>query len=253
MAHFGHALGVLDPFNRVECAESLFMACENLCQVILRRLYRDAGLPDSGQSKHTLAVAAGFTPVNAQSRQHLSNFDSYVRMHHIFEDDKEVCNNLRFASDHFEHGSRSFDKIQAAAHASADKSFDYVRRAILREIGLPADSPLVTGRKYLEPQPGWQPALQVTGSYTSDRDDDWPYFYGLSLYPEIVAIVDLDDDQKRNLTLKVSGSGAALLDGQSLTPESFLWATPLTSDRKAEQVGDPDVQFTKGEEPPCTA
>lgn len=240
MAHYRHALGGLDPFNRVTCAESLFMACENLGHVVLRRLYREAGLPDNGGSKHKLAVEAGFNPPNERSRQHLRDLDSYVRAHYIFDDQEEIYKNFRFASDHFEHGSRGFDQIQAAAHASADKAFLYVRRAILREIGVPNDSPLVTEEKYQHPLAGWQPALEVSGSYVSDSDDDWPNFYGMSLFPEIVDIEDLDGDQKRNVTLRFTGSGAALLGGQEVTLERSLWAMPFPPDRKAAW-GQPEV------------
>jgi hypothetical protein len=91
-AHYRHALGGLDPFNRVTCAESLFMACEKLGHVVLRRLYREAGLPDARESKHKLAVDAGFNPPNERS-------NSCVRAHYVFDGEKEVYDNLKFASD----------------------------------------------------------------------------------------------------------------------------------------------------------
>jgi hypothetical protein len=240
MAHYRQALGELDPFNRVRCAESLFIACENLERAVLRRLYREAGLPDKGASKHKLAVAAGFKPPNGCSRQHLSDFDSYVRAHYIFDDQEKIYRNLLFASNHFEHGSRGFDKIQDAADVSADKAFGFIRRAILREIGVPNDSPLVTEVKYQHPLAGWPPALEVSGSYTSGRDGDWPNFYGVSVFPEILDIEDLDDDQKRNVKLTFTGSGAALLSGQEVTLEKRLWAMPSSPERKAEW-GEPEV------------
>jgi len=231
MAHYGQALRELDPFNRLRCAESLFIACENLARVVLRRLCREAGLPDNGESKHKLALAAGFKPPNECSRQHLSNFDSYVRARYIFDDQQETYKNLLFASDHFEHGSRGFDEIRAAADASADKAFGFIRRAILREIGVPNDSPLVTEEKYQHPLAGWPPALEVSGSYESGRDDDWPNFYGVSVFPEILDIGDLDDD-RRNVTLRFTGSGAALLNRQEVTIEKSFWAIPSSPDRK---------------------
>jgi hypothetical protein len=80
---------------------------------------------------------------------------------------------------HFEYGSWGFDRIQPAANASADKAFGHVRRAILRKIGVPSDSSLVTEEQYQRLLAGWQPAPQVSGSYTSDGDDDWPNFYGV--------------------------------------------------------------------------
>lgn len=249
MAHYRHALGQLDPWNRVMSAEALFLACENLGQVILRRLYREASLPDTGESKHQLAVAAGFNPPNPSSRQHLSNFDSHIRATYIFEGDDDTYRNLRFASEHFEHGSRSFDAVQAAAHASADTAFNLVRRTILRELGIADDSPLLTDHKYQEPLAGWDTTLQVSGTYSSDRADDWPYFYGLSLFPEIVKMEDLDDG-RRNVTLRATGTGASLLDGQQVAIESTVWAAPLTSDRKVERVGEPEIIVTRaGDEP----
>jgi hypothetical protein len=210
-------------------------------QAILRRLYREAELPDSGESKHTLALAAGFNPPNATSRAHLNEFDSHVRVTHIFDGDDETYKQLKFASDHFEHGSRGFDRVQDAAEVAADKAFGYVRRAILREIGVAGTSGLLT-EKYDEPQAGWQPVFQVTGRYTSTRSDDWPFFYGLSSFPEISDIVDLDDDQKRTVTYKVTENGAALLAGQTVTPESTIWVNPFTADRQIER-GDPEVEF----------
>src|SRR5439155_3629610 len=94
MAHYREALGSLDPLNRVMAAEFLFMACENLGHVILRRLYREAGLPDTGASKHQLAVSAGFRPVNERSRVHLNNFEAHLRSQYIFGGDKTLYDQL---------------------------------------------------------------------------------------------------------------------------------------------------------------
>ena len=59
--------------------------------------------------------------------------------------------------------------------------------------------------------------------------------------------MDLDDDQKRNITYRVTGTGAALLEGQDATPETVLWTTPLPPDREAERVGEPEVIFQTGD------
>jgi hypothetical protein len=89
MAHYRQALTALDPLNRVISAEHLYMASENLGQVVFRRLCREAGMAvtndrgQMGENKHQLAVAAGFTPLDA-TRQHLYAFDSHVRVDLIF-------------------------------------------------------------------------------------------------------------------------------------------------------------------------
>src|SRR5215212_7470099 len=88
MAHYRQAVQLLDPFNRVMTAQHLWMACENLGQVIFRRLCQEADLPVSddpsrmGEHKHQLAVAAGFNPIG-RSRQHLYDFDAHIRVEHI--------------------------------------------------------------------------------------------------------------------------------------------------------------------------
>jgi hypothetical protein len=71
----------------------------------------------------------------------------------IFDGDRQLYGDLRTASDLFEHGYASFGEVQAAAHASADKAFGCVRRAILREIGVDAASPVLSPR-YAEPLDG---------------------------------------------------------------------------------------------------
>jgi hypothetical protein len=42
-----------------------------------------------------------------------------VHVTHIFDGDDDVYKNLKFASDHFEHGSRGFNKVQDASARTA--------------------------------------------------------------------------------------------------------------------------------------
>ncbi len=65
MAHFQHALQNVEAQGWTLAAEHLFIATENLQRVIYKRLCREAGLVESGASKHTLAVGAGLTVVRA--------------------------------------------------------------------------------------------------------------------------------------------------------------------------------------------
>ena len=207
MEHYQHALAAIDPLNRVMTTQHLYMCCENLGQVIFRRMCREAGLPDTGESKHHLAVAAGYQPVG-ESRQHLWDYDSHLRVTHIFEGDTTLYKKLRKTSDGFEHGFANFGDVQKQAHAAADPAMVLIRRAILRESGLPGDAALLA-EKYDHPLAAWSPTLILKGAYSGDPDPEWPYFYGASLIPEIVAIEDLDGDQKRNVTYRANGSGAS--------------------------------------------
>jgi hypothetical protein len=245
MAHFREALRSIDPLNRVMSAESLYMACENLGQVVFRRLCRQAGLPANGDTKHQFAVADGFVP-KGTTRQHLYDFDSHLRVAHIFGGDRALYNNLRSASDAFEHGSASFGAVQRAADESADTSFSHIRGAILREIGVSATSSLL-GKKYQHHLAGWQPKIELTGTFTDDtRPEGWPYFYGSSVFPEIVTIKDGTDD-KREVTLRATANTTSLLEGQALTVEGTAWLLPSTPDRSPARVAEPQVVVTRGE------
>lgn len=62
----------------------------------------------------------------------------------------------------------------------------------------------------------------------------------MSVFPEILDIEDLDDDQKRNVTVALTGSGAALLSGaEEVTLERSAWPMLSSPDRKAEYVREP--------------
>jgi hypothetical protein len=86
----------------------------------------------------------------------------------------------------------------------------------------------------------------MAGTYTSSRKDDWPFFYGPNLIPEVLAIEEVGDD-KRNVTFRATGSGASLLEGQQLSVEESSFAVPLSPDREAAQVGDTEVVVTRGD------
>src|SRR5205085_1250045 len=139
---------------------------------VFRRLCREAGLPATGESEHELAVRAGFVPVGA-SKQHLNEYDSHIRVAHIFDGDRALYRTLRGASGALEHGYGGFGDVQKKAHASADDAFRCVRRAILRELGVRGDSSLTT-KKYDHLLGGWPATLEVAGTYTGDPDPGWP-------------------------------------------------------------------------------
>lgn len=236
MAQFMLALQFVEPQNWMLAAEHLFIAVENLARVVLRRLYLEANLAESGKSKHKLAVAAGFEPIDA-SREHLNQFDSYVRLHHIFDDDAECYRSLKSASDHFEHGSRDFGVVRDAAAASAADAFGYIRRAILREVGLPPDNALL-GEVFDFPLGSWHPRLEVFGDYahpgveTSVRLDPqhfcdaWPAFAGINIVGFIDEIRDDDESGERNLRFKMEGNGDSFIDGQSASVRGTTWVVP---------------------------
>lgn len=243
MAHYRVALGHIEPRNWVLAAESLYLATENLGRVITQRLFVEAGLPATGEGKHHLAVLNGHAPKNEKDRSHLRRLDSWVREHHIFEDDRACYKQLLDASDAFEHGHLGFDVVQRLAEASARKAFGYIRRAVLREIGVPPSSGLFA-EKFDIPLGGWRPILEVRGTYTDSGlkpgpglapesfQDEWPDFVGPDFMPRISRVVD-NPDGTRSLSLTLEGHMNTLSATQMLKVEQTQWLLP---DGKAESV-----------------
>ncbi len=245
MAHFQLALQNVEAQGWTLAAEHLFIATENLQGMVFKRLCREAGLPESGKSKHTLAVEAGLT-VRDGSNQHLNDFDSMIRRDLIFHGDQACYADLKASSDHFEHGSRDFGVVREKAAASARTAFAHVRRAVLDELGIAVDSGLREER-FDSPLPAWNPQLEVHGSYehpTADNEvrldpeqftDAWPQFHGLNITPRISLLLDDLESKERHLQFKADGNGASFVDGQTASIEGTLWVMPGIHSDEAEE------------------
>ena len=234
MAHYRSALGYLDPQNRVLAAEALWMAVENVSQVILNRLRIENGLTPDGDGKHQLALKLGFAPRSASDRQHLNALDGYIRRELIFAGDRECYKGLKELSDGFEHGYLSFGEIQLHSLAT-DSAFGYLREALLREIGVPDDSGLFAD-DLRRPLGDWDPALELRGHYNDAAAGlmpgltpetalgDWPDFSGLGLIPYLSRVED-QADGRRDIELKIRGD-LDLSETQSVGFDSTLWVLP---------------------------
>jgi len=236
MAHFRIALNQLDLMNRLLSAEHLYIAAETLGRVIHLRLLDDAGLPDTGASKHALAVRNGFQPASSTSRDHLNKYDSWVRVKHIFEDAEDVYSDLKRASDGFEHGYVDFGEANEAADRIGDKPFTLVRRAILRELGLSSQSGLFS-EKLDKPLAMWPASIEVSGTYadsspvrvqlTADGKVPamWTPFLGLNLHPSVHLITEKGEG-KRDVSLKLDGNARSLSPTQAVSIHKTTWAHP---------------------------
>lgn len=263
MAHFRMALNQLDPMNRVLVAESLWLAIENLTQVVYGRLYGEQGIDAKApDAKHQLALALGFEPKKLdkhpplvqqaiddgqldpknlkRDNSHLTALDALIRKDVILGGDKDLYDDLRKMSDGFEHGYMDFGKVQQLSKV-ADECINHVRRAILREVGMPDDSPLFD-KRFDTPQGAWRPVFQGTGTYTDSAgltvdlsratfNDPWPDAPGLSLVPSMTAVVD-NADGTRTFTLQVNGTFGGLTDTQTAQVTNSLWITPGGADVK---------------------
>jgi hypothetical protein len=262
MAHFRMALNNLNPHNRVLSAESLWMVVENLTRVVFERLCNEHGInPDARDAKHQLTLAMGLRPkvveehntpgVQAliesgeldprrlkRDNSHLDALDSHIRRDVLLAGDKASYQQLREMSDGFEHGYMNFGDVRTKS-AVADAAFGHLRRAILREIGLPDDGALFEER-FDSPQGVWRPAFEGYGEYTDSSGrivdlgpdtftDPWPDAPGLTLIPSMKAVID-NPDGTRTVTLEVNGTTTAMPDSQTARVTESRWICPGGSD-----------------------
>jgi hypothetical protein len=151
------------------------------------------------------------------------------------------------ASDAFEHGFSGFDHVRKLAAASTGKAFGYVRRAILREIGISHDSGLLA-ETYDFPLADWRPVLELQGTYTDsavkrgpgftadDFRDEWPDFLGPSLLPRMSRVVD-NPDGSRTVDLTVDGHGGTLTENQKVNLTESRWLLPNKEAETVEKAG----------------
>lgn len=261
MAHFRMALNNLNPENRVLSAESLWMAVENLTQVVFERLCDEHGVARTARdAKHQLALAMGFQPrleePNTPAVQslidsgeldpkrlkrdnsHLDALDSHMRCDVLLGGDKACYQQLHEMSDGFEHGYMNFGDVRNKS-AVADAAFGHLRRAILREIGLDDASPLFD-KRFDSPQGVWRPAFEGHGEYTDSGgrivdlrpdtfNNPWPDAPGLTLIPLMKGVVD-NPDGTRTVMLQVDGTTTAMPDSQMAWVTESRWIAPGGSD-----------------------
>ncbi|HUR62424.1 MAG TPA: hypothetical protein VM286_08700 [Candidatus Thermoplasmatota archaeon] len=175
VGHYQLALSFLDGTGYVLAAEHLYIAVENLTQVIVERLARAAGIKDEKPTT-LLAKQAGLG---------VRQFQNKVRIEHIFEGDFACFDSLVEASDKLEHGYGSFYEVRERATRAAMPAFVFIRRAILRELGIAAESNLLSGA-YSTPVPAWRPNVELFGrvggsglptseAFSKNVAETWPW------------------------------------------------------------------------------
>jgi hypothetical protein len=264
MSHFRQAMNQLDHANLVLPAQSLWVVVENMTHVVLGRLYQEHGIdPKADDAKHQLAVALGFQPkifeqlspavqalIDAgeltkgdlrRDTSHLTALGRYVRLELLLGNDKDCYTQLSSMSTGLEHGFMGFDEIRKRSKV-ADRAFTYLRRAMLREIGLRPDSPLFDER-FDGAQGIWRPVLEAQGVYADSAgrsvnlspesfNDPWPDPPQLSLVPLVAGVVD-HDDGRRTVTLQINGQMHALTPTQTAQVRKTVWLSPAAADAKA--------------------
>lgn len=107
----------------------LYMAAETLTKAVIRLHCHRYQLTEI-----ELAARNGIDTSTADKWKH--SLDVWARRDIIFDGDKEVYREARYASDGMEHGFLTLDEVHARAIAVTARTFDYVRRSILRTAGV---------------------------------------------------------------------------------------------------------------------
>lgn len=110
----------------------LYMAVEALTYPTLAKLKADRGLSDEDFAK---AVGVGVPDKSRLKRE----LEVWCRREVIFQGDNQTYSQARKASDGLEHGFLEMTEIAKRAIAVADKTFRYVRHAIVKLIDIPQE------------------------------------------------------------------------------------------------------------------
>jgi hypothetical protein len=109
----------------------LYMAVEALTKAMIRFECEDRSLDESG-----LARVNGIDPEDPERPRWQSALEAWCRQQLIFLGDQEAYTTAKSASDGIEHGFMDLNDVNRHAVAVTGKSFGYVRKAVLRLLGI---------------------------------------------------------------------------------------------------------------------
>jgi hypothetical protein len=143
----------------------LYMAVETLTKVALRHQCHELGI-----GEEELARRNNIDPDDPERPRWRPALEAWARADLIFKGDSTTYAAARGASDGIEHGFMEFSEINQHALAATLSTFGYVRRAILRFLGLSDESEL--GRR--SPLDVGSLRRMVRGYFVGDADDPAP-------------------------------------------------------------------------------
>lgn len=109
----------------------LWIGVENLSKATLRHMCRS-----SGKSEQELATSYN---LDTEDRNWKRDLLTAIRQQSIFQGDQETHRLAKLVSDGFEHGFSPANEIQSEAAEVCHKVFDYLRRAVLDVLRVPAE------------------------------------------------------------------------------------------------------------------
>lgn len=144
--------------------DHLWIAAENLTKAVIRKIMADRGISEADLA-HSYDLVTN-DPQRPRWREYLGQ---HVRHSVIFAADDDTYQTAKKASDGLEHGSLALDRIATHALKCTDKTFSYVRRAILELLKLPPD--VVAELIEIKPKDVQSLRKVIRGALTGAADD----------------------------------------------------------------------------------
>jgi hypothetical protein len=200
----------------------LFIGMETLTKAVARTRQKS-----KGQSENDFALDLGIDPERLNPCERLSTaIETTVRRDILFGGDEECHRSAKAASDGFEHGFMSFDKIQEHAKQVRDKTALYLRKAVLRLLDIeqiysetilsfPRDIPLGHWPvvKYIRGQ------LLGSSDELAVEENEYP----ILAWRSMIKSVDTNDEGKYSLNFEEKFT-PKLGEGIAFKPQTFeVW------------------------------
>lgn len=206
--NYAESLTRLQPDIGIAAALYLYIAVENLTDVIARRIQRERDL--NGRAE--LATELGLRPRAGEAFVRDGDIRGFLRREYLFESDAEAHAKLKRLSDGVEHGFIDFAEAREIATEWFLPAAAHVRRAILRESALDATvvDELVAG-VYERPLGLWPVRAIATGMLRAPSGAfESPLVFHLEGHVEDQTINPLEHATTSRLNLEVqTGGGVA--------------------------------------------
>ncbi|MEC5181244.1 hypothetical protein [Arthrobacter sp. CG_A4] len=196
LSHYAFALEHWTFGSEFLVLNHLWIGVENLSKAALRHISRS-----SGKSEQDLAISYG---LDTEDKNWKRDLMTEIRQQSIFQGDQRTHQLAKLVSDGFEHGFRAANELQTEAAEVCDKVFDYLRKAVLDVLQLPAEiTDEIQARKPLD----WRSTHKFVHGWLVGDPSQGRLGSPDALYPQLIWRSDLNamkinDDESVSYTFE---------------------------------------------------
>lgn len=162
----------------------------------------------SGKSEQELATSYN---LDTEGRNWSCDLLTAIRQQSIFQGDQETHRLAKLFSDGFEHGFRAANELQAEAAEVCDKVFDYLRRAVLDVLRVPAEiAEQIEARKPMD----WRSTHKFINGWLVGDPSQGRLGSPDTLYPQLLWGSDL-----KAMTINDGGESVSYTFEEKFTPQ----------------------------------